>query len=69
MRRAFAVISLCLGIMGQASVAFAAPPEDPSITGQCVAETALEGAVPPEDPSVSFPFVCPPPPPFRGEAP
>lgn len=49
--------------------AYAAPPQSPSATGECAAETAQDRMGKPEDPSISFPFECPPPPPFRGEAP
>jgi hypothetical protein len=64
-RRALVVIAL---VLGQATVVSAAP-EDPSATGQCASESAQVGEVPPDEPGVSFPFQCPPPPPFRGEAP
>ncbi len=67
MRRFLLVVALVVGV--PTAPAFAAPPADPSITGECVSETAQERQGQPEEPSVSFPFRCPPPPPFRGEAP
>ena len=67
MKRVLAIITIVLGI--PAVPAYAAPPENPSATGECAAETARERMGKPEDPSFSFPFECPAPPPFRGEAP
>jgi hypothetical protein len=67
MRRVLAIV--IIGLVVPAVPAYAAPPEDPSATGECASQTARERRGQPEDPSFSFPFQCPPPPPFRGEAP
>lgn len=63
------VATFAVALVVPAVPAFAAPPQNPSETGQCVSETAMERMGKPAQPSVSFPFECPPPPPFRGEAP
>jgi hypothetical protein len=69
MRRALlSLIAAALLLAATAPAALAAP-ANPSATGECAAETARERMGKPEDPSFSFPFECPPPPPFRGEAP
>ena len=57
-----AVSCLCLVPVVPAS---ADPPTNPNQTGQCVSTTAQDRMGPPEQPSVSFPFECPPPPPFQ----
>ena len=71
MRKTFSALLAALALsLAMASVpAYAAPPENPSATGECAAETAQERMGKPENPSISFPFECPQPPPFRGEAP
>ena len=70
MRKTFSALLAALALsLAIAVPAYAAPPENPSATGQCAGETARERMGKPESPSVSFPFECPPPPPFRGEAP
>jgi hypothetical protein len=66
MRRFFVIVPLAVGVP---TVPALAAPADPSLTGESVSDTAQERQGRPEEPSVSFPFQCPPPPPFRGEAP
>ncbi len=64
--RFLGVAAACL-CLAPAAAANAAPPDSPNATGKCASSIAQDRKGPPADPSFSFPFECPPPPPFRTE--